>query len=55
MYDNAFFTPRDMSPGIYEVQVGIIDAVKGIPRVKLAIEGMDKEGWYTLGKTEILR
>jgi hypothetical protein len=54
VYDNFVFVPRDIKPGIYDLQVSIIDAVKGVPKVKLAIEGMDKEGWYMLGKTEIV-
>jgi hypothetical protein len=55
VYDNAFFVPRDMKPGIYEVQVGIIDPFKQKPVVKLAIEGRGEDGWYSLGETEIVR
>jgi hypothetical protein len=54
VYDNAFFIPREMKPGIYEVQVGIIDPFKQKPAVKLAIEGQDADGWYLLGKTEVV-
>jgi hypothetical protein len=34
--------------------VGIIDAVKGAPKIKLAIEGIDKEGWYSLEKIKVV-
>lgn len=54
VYDHFVFIPSDMKSGTYNVQVGIIDAVKGTPKIKLAIEGMDKEGWYTLGKARIV-
>ena len=55
VYDHFVFIPSDMKPGTYNLQVGIIDAVKGTPKIKLAIEGRDNDGWYTLGKTEIIR
>ncbi len=55
VYDNHVFIPIDMKPGTYNLQVGIIDAVKGEPKVKLAIEGKDNEGWYTLDKIEVVR
>ena len=55
VYDNRVFIPLDMKHGTYDLQVGIIDAVNSAPKVKLAIEGIDEEGWYTLGKTEIVR
>jgi hypothetical protein len=54
IFNNDFRIPSDLNPGTYELQVGIIDAVKGTPKVKLAIEGRDKEGWYTMGKIEVV-
>jgi hypothetical protein len=54
VYDNAFFIPRDMKPGIYEVQVGIIDPFKQKPVVKLAIEGRNAEGWYPMGTINLI-
>ncbi len=55
VYDNAVFIPLDMKPGIYELQIGIIDPGSGKPIIQLAIEGRDKDGWYSLGKTKIIR
>ena len=43
-----------MKPGTYDLEVGIIDAVKGEPKIKLAIEGREKDGWYSLGEIEII-
>jgi hypothetical protein len=54
VYDNHVFIPLDMNPGTYNLQVGIVDAVKGEPKVKLAIEGIDNEDWYTLNKIEVV-
>ncbi|HEX5555294.1 MAG TPA: DUF4832 domain-containing protein [Chitinophagaceae bacterium] len=53
IYDDAVFIPLDMSPGTYELQIGIVDRQSREPKVSLAIEGRDPEGWYTLGKIEV--
>lgn len=53
LYDDAIFVPRDMPSGIYQLQIGIVDPQSHEPKVKLAIEGRDKEGWYPVGKIEI--
>jgi hypothetical protein len=39
--------------GSYKVQIGIVDPSTRKPKVQLAIEGKDEEGWYNLGKIEI--
>jgi hypothetical protein len=53
LFDEGIFIPRDIAPGNYEIQVGIVDIQTHSPKVKLAIKGVDPEGWYTLGKIEI--
>jgi len=53
VYDNSFFIPEDFPAGEYDLQVGIIDRLNHKPVVKLAIEGRDSEGWYSLGKIQI--
>jgi hypothetical protein len=35
--------------GDYQLQAGIIDGTTGEPKVKLAMEGLQPDGWYTLG------
>jgi hypothetical protein len=54
VYDNAFFVPSDFPLGTCDVQIAIIDKLKGEPRVNLAIEGKRSDGWYQLGKIEII-
>jgi hypothetical protein len=54
VYDDAVFIPLDMPAGEYQLQIGIIDRQSHEPRVKLAIEGMDQEGWYTIGRMNIV-
>jgi len=50
IYDNSFFIPNDFLQGEYDLQVAIIDKNDRKPKVNLAIEGRDSEGWYSLGK-----
>jgi hypothetical protein len=53
LYDDAVFVPWDLPPGEYTLQVGIVDRQTRTPRVKLAIEGRDAEGWYTMGRITV--
>jgi hypothetical protein len=53
VYDDDVFIPLDMPSGEYDLQVGIIDWQSHKPKVKLAMEGIDPEGWYTIGKMKI--
>src|SRR5450759_252941 len=53
LYDDAIFVPQDMPAGIYQLQIGIVDRQSHEPKVNLAIEGKDTEGWYPVGKIEI--
>jgi hypothetical protein len=54
VFDDAVFVPLDMPAGEYDLQIGIIDRQSHEPKVKLAIEGMDQEGWYSIGKMNIV-
>jgi hypothetical protein len=49
VYDDAVFLPAGMPAGKYEIQIGMLDPQTAKPKIKLAIEGIDAEGWYTLG------
>ena len=53
IFDDAIFLPADMPLGDYNIQIGIIDPQTHKPVIKLAIEGKDAAGWYTLGKIKI--
>ena len=55
VYDNAVIVPADVPPGAYDLQIGVLDPGTKKPKVKLAIEGVDGEGWYTLGKISVQR
>jgi hypothetical protein len=53
LYDNSVFVPKNFTPGDYNVQIAIVDPLTGKPKIQLAIEGKDAEGWYNLGKIKI--
>ena len=53
IFDDAIFLPADLPTGDYDIQIGIIDPQSHKPKVKLAIEGRDADGWYTLGEIKI--
>ncbi|MBK8884898.1 MAG: DUF4832 domain-containing protein [Bacteroidales bacterium] len=53
--DDSFFIPSDLPEGIYDVQVAIVDRVKHEPRVNLANEGKQGDGWYQIGKISITK
>jgi hypothetical protein len=53
VYDDGVFLPAGMPAGTYDLQIGIVDANTRKPKVKLAIEGVDGGGWYTLGKIAV--
>jgi hypothetical protein len=53
VYDDVVFIPSDIPSGTYDIQIGIVDCRSLIPKVNLAIEGRDTEGWYSLGQIGI--
>ncbi len=55
LYDNAVSIPSKLSPGEYDLQIGILDLHSNKPKVKLAIVGKQPDGWYNLGKIRIIK
>ncbi len=53
IYDDSIFIPFDMPTGEYELQVGIVDKQSQEPKINLAIEGRDDQGWYTVGNIKV--
>jgi hypothetical protein len=46
--------PENLSPGKYELAVGIVERSTGEPLVRLAIAGRAEDGWYTISEFEVL-
>jgi hypothetical protein len=53
LYNDAVFVPWDMPSGEYELQIAMLNPLSVEPTIKLAIEGLDREGWYTLGRIKV--
>jgi len=45
--------PPDVTPGEYDLQIAILDPITRQPNVKLAIAGIQPDGWYGLGKMRV--
>lgn len=45
--------PQSMSPGEYQVAVGVVDPESHEPAVRLGIKGRAADGWYSLGRMVI--
>ncbi|MCK0147147.1 DUF4832 domain-containing protein [Arenibacter sp. F26102] len=52
--EDKLYIPHDMPLGDYQIEVAIVDPVLFESRVKLAIEGVNDEGWYTMGDVSIV-
>jgi hypothetical protein len=53
VHDENLYIPFDMPPGTYQLEIAIVSPVSYEPRVKLAIDGVNEDGWYPMGKIEI--
>jgi hypothetical protein len=53
IHDEKLYIPYNMPVGTYDVEIGIISPSSLKPVIKLAIEGVNKEGWYPMGKIEV--
>ena len=53
VFEEKLYIPHDMPLGEYQIEVAIVDPVAFDPRVKLAIEGVNTDSWYTMGKIKI--
>lgn len=53
IYDDAVFVPAEMPPGEYELEVALVDEASREPAIKLAIAGVNVDGWYPMGKITV--
>ena len=55
IYDHTLVVPDHLPTGRYKLQIALVDRINHEPRVNLAIEGRQEDGWYPLGPIEIVR
>lgn len=53
VHEEKLYIPHDMPTGEYQMEIAIVDPVAFDPRVKLAIEGVNADGWYSMGKIKV--
>lgn len=53
LYNNSVFIPANLPDGDYQVSIAILDSLTRKPAIKLAIQGMEADGWYDLGKVTV--
>ncbi|MFN2396657.1 MAG: hypothetical protein ABR597_13325, partial [Bacteroidales bacterium] len=54
VFDDAVFVPLGLPAGTYDVQIALVDQLKHLPGINLAIEGKVGDGWYQLGKIKVI-
>jgi hypothetical protein len=53
VFEGNVYVPDTLKPGDYKVRVAILDARTRKPAVKLAIRGIQPDGWYEIGNIRI--
>lgn len=49
VFDGMLYVPAHMPPGKYRFRVALLDSRTRKPAIRLAIEGLQPDGWYDLG------
>jgi len=53
LYNNAIFIPGSLPDGNYKLDIALVDLDTHKPKIKLAIAGMEPDGWYPLGEVKL--
>jgi hypothetical protein len=53
VFDGTVYIPESLQPGSYRLRVALLDRRTGQPAIKLAIEGLEPDGWYDLAPIEV--
>ncbi len=53
IFDGSVFLPPGLKAGEHKFRMAVLDRRTGEPAVKLAIEGLQPDGWYDLGTIQI--
>lgn len=48
VFDGPLYVPASLKPGSYRIRVALLDPRTGRPAIRLAIEGLQPDGWYDL-------
>ena len=53
LYYDKVYIPAGMPTGEYQLQIAIVNELTKEPAIKLAIDGMQPDGWYPLGQITV--
>ena len=53
VHDEKLYIPFDMPLGKYQLEIAVVSPASYESRVKLAIEGITADGWYSIGEIEV--
>ncbi|MGO8718550.1 MAG: DUF4832 domain-containing protein [Acidobacteriaceae bacterium] len=53
LYNNSAFVPRSLPDGDYTLEIALVDPTTRQPEIKLAIAGVEPDGWYPLGAIKL--
>lgn len=53
VFDGTVYIPETLKSGSYRLRVALLDPRTGKPAIKLAIEGLQSDGWYDLAPVEV--
>jgi hypothetical protein len=49
VFDGSVYVPDTLRPGTYRLQIALLDPRTRRPAIRLAIKGLDPDGWYDMG------
>ena len=53
VFESTVFVPYSLKPGSYRLTAALLDPRTRKPAIKLAIEGLQPDGWYDLGEIQV--
>jgi hypothetical protein len=53
VFDGTLYVPSSLKPGSYRFRLALLEPRTGRPAIRLAIEGVQPDGWYDLGPISI--
>ncbi|MGO8789715.1 MAG: DUF4832 domain-containing protein [Terriglobia bacterium] len=53
VFDGTIYIPESLKPGNYRLCLALLDPRTGQPAIKLAVEGIQPDGWYDLAPIEV--
>jgi len=53
IYEGSVYVDAKLHPGRYQVRVALLDPDTGKPVIRLAMEGLNADGWYSLSEVEV--